>query len=452
MARLTKSLKDTAIKKKTSTSKDEKLYDGNGLILLIKKFKIIKTTKNDGRVEETRLPGSKLWRFKYQFEGNQNTLSLGKYPEITLEQARELSRQLKADINRGIDPSAKRKGEKEAIKLNHTLDKEKKDNLLKYVLNDFLVFKSNIISLGQVDRYQSRMKHYILPTLGEKVMEDITDSDIINCIKNVPNVVTPKSHKAIDGKAETARRVFDICKQLWKWSKANKRTPINITMEIDINEIIPPSKGNHHYAKITDEKILGELLRSIDTYKHSKIVRNALRLVTILPYRAENLSTLRWDMINFDKRILTIPRSAMKIPDPALPDFVLPLPDQAISILNETQEITGWGPWIFHGIKDFEDHMNEETCNKALRIMGFTDEAKGRKQTTHSFRGTFRSLSETYAKEHGALFETRERVLDHHENNKAIRAYTHMADYTEQMRPLMQWWADFLDKTKERKD
>jgi len=452
MARITKPLSDSLLKKIASIEKDKKLYDGDGLILIIKAYKKIKEVLPDQTIKEITIQGSKLWRFKYNFNEKENTLSLGKYPEISLSDARDLCREYRTLLSQGINPSEKRKDEKAEIKLHATLDKEKQQNLLKYVLNDFLIFKSNAISLGQVDHYQSRMKHYILPTLGEKVIEDITDSDIINCIKNVPNVVTPKSHKAIDGKAETARRVFDICKQLWKWAKANKRTPINITMEIYINEIVPPSKGNHHYAKITNEKILGELLRAIDGYKHSKIVRNALRLVVILPYRAENLTTLRWDMIDFDKRTLTIPRPAMKVPDPSLPDFVLPLPDQAISILNETREITGWGTWIFHGIKDFEDHMNEETCNKALRIMGFTDESKGRKQTTHSFRGTFRSLSETYAKEHGALFETRERVLDHHENNKAIRAYTHMADYTEQMRPLMQWWADFLDKIKEQED
>lgn len=451
MARKTLPLSDTKIDKVKSTDKDQKLYDGDGLIIIIKPYKKISIISDDGTSKETTLQGSKLWRFKYQFNGKQNTLSIGKYPETSLLDARKLSMEYRVLLAKGIDPSAKRKNEKAEIKIHATLDKEKQHNLLKYVLQDFLIFKSHTISLGQVDRYQSRIKYYILPALGEKVMEDITDSDIIQCIKNVPNIVTPKSHKAIDGKAETAHRVFDICKQLWKWAKANKRTPINITMEIDIKEIIPSSKGNHHYAKITDEKILGELIRAIDDYKHSKIVRNALRLVMILPYRAENLTTLRWDMIDFDKRILTIPRPEMKIPDPSLPDFVLPLPDQAISILNETQEITGWGPWIFHGIKDFEDHMNKETCNKALRIMGFTDEAKSRKQTTHSFRGTFRSLSETYAHLHGATFETRERVLDHHENNKAIRAYTHMADYTEQMRPLLQWWADFLDKAKERK-
>jgi integrase len=138
----------------------------------------------------------------------------------------------------------------------------------------------------------------------------------------------------------------------------------------------------------------------------------------------------------------------MKTDDENLPDFVIPLPKQVLDILKEVEEITGWGEWVFHGVRDRREHVNFESGNKALRNMGFKDEKNGRKQTLHSFRGTFRSLSETYAREHGVSFEVRERALDHHEQNKVVRAYTHKADYTEQMRELMQWWADFLDKVK----
>jgi integrase len=157
---------------------------------------------------------------------------------------------------------------------------------------------------------------------------------------------------------------------------------------------------------------------------------------------------LRWHQIDFDKAIITIPREEMKTDDENLPDFVIPLPKQALDILQEVKEIHGWGQWVFHGLQDHFKHVNKNTGNKALKNMGFNDEKNGRKQTLHSFRGTFRSLSETYAKEHGVSFEVRERALDHHEQNKVVRAYTHKADYTEQMRELMQWWANFLDKVK----
>ncbi len=235
---------------------------------------------------------------------------------------------------------------------------------------------------------------------------------------------------------------------MWRYAINHGYTEINITDRISSDAFAP--RKEKHFAKITDEKILGELLRGIDDYKGEGgvIVRNILRFVSIMPLRADNLCKLRWDQVDFEKSIITIPRSEMKVKDQNLPDFVLPLPVQAINILKEVRVITGWGQWVFHGVRNNLTHANKESGNKALRSLGFIDELSGRKQTLHSFRGTFRSLSETYAKEHGVSFEVRERALDHHEENKVVRAYTHKADYTEQMRELMQWWADFLDKQK----
>jgi integrase len=176
-----------------------------------------------------------------------------------------------------------------------------------------------------------------------------------------------------------------------------------------------------------------------------------LQFVAIIPIRAKNLTTLRWDMVDFEKSTITIPRSEMKDNDPNLPDFTIPLPRQAITILKETFNLTGWGRWVFCGIKDIHGPINNETGNKALRQMGFVDEKNGRKQTLHSFRGTYRSLVDTHQREHNAAYEVKTIVLDHHEQNKTERAYSHMADYTDQMRNLLQWWSDFLDKSREKK-
>lgn len=81
--------------------------------------------------------------------------------------------------------------------------------------------------------------------------------------------------------------------------------------------------------------------------------------------------------------------------------------------------------------------------------MGFADEKRGRKQTIHSFRGTFRSLCNTYQSEHNASFEIKEAVLDHKVGNRVTEAYLYKVEYVEQIRPLLQWWADFLDRVRE---
>ncbi|MFA5216657.1 tyrosine-type recombinase/integrase [Sulfuricurvum sp.] len=425
MARKAIPLTDTEIKKAKPTDKDYKLFDGGGLFMLVK------------------TNGGKLWRLKYNFEGKEKLLSLGTYPTTSLLEARAKRDEHKKDIAKGIDPSAERKEIKtniEVQKIENEALKSGQFHLITYGWLDTLTNDETTMT-----KRRRAFERDIFPYLCEYDKQHVIVSS-----KHIGSITHGELLRIINEKektaAETARRLFTDCNRLWLYAISHGHASFNITTNISKKDALKKQVKNH-YAKITDEKILGELLRALDSYS-GIIIRNALRFTSIIPLRAENLSELKWSYIDLDKATLTIPRSKMKVKDKKLPDFILPLPRQAIAILQEIKELTGWGEWVFHGISKPLVHMDKESPNKALRSMGFNDEINGRKQTIHSFRGTYRSLCETYAREHGASFEVMEKVLDHQEANQAVRAYTHKADYTEQMRELLQWWADFLDTTK----
>lgn len=428
MARKTIPLTDTEIKKAKSTDKDYKLFDGGGLFMLIK------------------TNGGKLWRLKYSFEGKEKLLSLGTYPTTSLLEARAKRDEHKKEIAKGIDPSAERKEIKSNIEVQKIENEALKNGQFHLVTYGWLDTLTN--DETTMTKRRRAFERDIFPYLCEYDKQHvIVSSKHIGAITHgeLLRIINEKEKTA----AETARRLFTDCNRLWLYAISHGHASFNITTNISKKDALKKQVKNH-YAKITDEKILGELLRAIDGYS-GIIIRNALRFTSIIPLRAENLSELKWSYIDLDKATLTIPRSKMKVKDKKLPDFMLPLPRQAIAILQEIKELTGWGEWVFHGISKPLLHMDKESPNKALRSMGFSDEINGRKQTIHSFRGTYRSLCETHAREHGASFEVMEKVLDHQEANQAVRAYTHKADYTEQIRKLLQWWADFLDATKKAK-
>lgn len=425
MARKTIPLTDTEIKKAKPTDKDYKLFDGGGLFLLIK------------------TNGGKLWRLKYSFEGKEKLLSLGTYPTTSLLEARAKRDEHKKEIAKGIDPSAERKEIKTNIEVQKIENEALKNGQFHLVTYGWLDTLTN--DETTMTKRRRAFERDIFPYLCEYDKQHvIVSSKHIGAITHgeLLRIINEKEKTA----AETARRLFTDCNRLWLYAISHGHASFNITTNISKKDALKKQVKNH-YAKITDEKILGELLRAIDGYS-GIIIRNALRFTSIIPLRAENLSELKWSYIDLDKATLTIPRSKMKVKDKKLSDFMLPLPHQAIAILKEIKELTGWGEWVFHGISKPLVHMDKESPNKALRSMGFSDEINGRKQTIHSFRGTYRSLCETHAREHGASFEVMEKVLDHQEANQAVRAYTHKADYTEQMRELLQWWADFLDAIK----
>jgi hypothetical protein len=59
--------------------------------------------------------GGKLWRWNYRFDGKQKTMSLGKYPDISLADARSAHQTARRDLAKGNDPMAQRKADKAVV-------------------------------------------------------------------------------------------------------------------------------------------------------------------------------------------------------------------------------------------------------------------------------------------------------------------------------------------------
>ena len=178
------------------------------------------------------------------------------------------------------------------------------------------------------------------------------------------------------------------------------------------------------------------LVNKIYSYKGSHSTRNALKFVLHLPLRAKNLVNLKWKYIDFDKKLLTIPRAQMKVKNENMPDYIMPLTEEVINILEE-QGTFSTGTFVFKADGYSDEPICAETPNRALERMGFNDEEAGTKIRLHGFRGTFRSLSDTNQLSHNVSYEAKERVLDHLPKNLVDRAYTNEADYIQELTILM---------------
>lgn len=408
-------------------NKDYTKSDGNGLQLLVK------------------LDGRKIWEIRYTIDGKAKKTTLGTYPMVSLAKARTIRDEYKSKTHDGIDPINERKKAKEIIAEKEAENQALLEGQFHKVAYGWLNSLSNAEST-----HTKRLSSFERDIFPSFCIYD-KDNKILSS-KHIKDITHPELLKVLLEKEKTApvvaNRRFTDCKRLWRYAINHGHTEINTPDRISTDAF--KKHEVKHRSKITDEKVLGEMLRAMDSYKGEGgiIVRNVLRFTALTMLRIGNLATLKWSNIYLKKGVIIIKRSEMKVKDKNLPDFVLPLSRQAVEVLKETKEITGWGEWVFHGIKDPKWHVNKESGNKALRSMGFVDEESGRKQTLHSFRGTYASLARTHHKDHGAVFEALERVLDHQEGNQVVRAYAHLADYTEQMRELLQWWADFLDDLK----
>jgi integrase len=386
------------------------LYDGGGLQLTIKPN------------------GSKLWEILYTspVTKKRRRSGIGNYPDVSLKNAREILSKYKKLINENIDPID--------AKNTNIYSADKKCIYFNDIIDVWLELKKRDLSerthLKRVQQFDKFVKPYL---------KDIKVQDVKH-----PLIATILENKAKTS-VETAYRIHNYMNQIYQYAISKGYCQTNIMANINVKSILPKMKTLHH-PKITNLQTLKELVNAIENYHGNISVKNALRFVLHIPLRASNLVNLRWSYIDFERRTLTIPRNKMKVKDENLDDFKLYLTDEVLKILKEQDSISKNAKYVFTTHTYSDKPIHQESPNRALRLMGFDDAKENRKITLHGFRGTFRSLADTFQMEHNAIFEVKEAVLDHHGASKIVKAYNHRSDYFEQTKLLLGWWSRFIKK------
>lgn len=389
------SLTATQISNAKPESKQRKLFDGGGLHLVI-------TPK-----------GSKLWRLKYRFGGKEKTLSFGQYPHVKLARAREQREAAKTQIANGTDPGAERRAKKRARSDADTLET---------VAREWLAKQANKWSASSLTKHTRFLEINVFPWLGDCQLSAIEHRDLLNTLQRI------EQRGAID----TAHRVKQDLGNIYRYGIATGRVKHDLTAELQ--GALTPQKTKHHPA-ITEPNAVGELLRAIEGYSGTHIVRYALQFVSLVFVRADALRGAEWPEIDFEAREWRIPAARMKMGE----KHIVPLSEQAIAVLRELETLTGKGRYVFPAEGKIDRTMSENTINTALRALGYAG-----LQTCHGFRTT----ASTLLHEQGWNRDFIERQLAHAEPNSVRAAYNH-AEHLPDRRRMMQEWADYLDGLKD---
>jgi integrase len=110
----------------------------------------------------------------------------------------------------------------------------------------------------------------------------------------------------------------------------------------DLHGALPPRRPKH-FAAVTDPEKVAALLRAIDGYQGSLIMKCALRLAPLLFVRPGELRQMEWTEIDLEEAEWNIPEGKMKTKQPHL----VPLSRQAVEILREIRPLTGAGQYVF---------------------------------------------------------------------------------------------------------
>lgn len=393
-------LSDTKIRSAKAAEKPFKLYDEQGLFLIVTPA------------------GGRWWRVRYYWHGREQLLSLGTYPEIDLGTARQRRDEVRTMVKRGVNPSADRQEQK-------TAERFAAECSYKAVALDWLEHTAKFRKWTEdhVQRVKRRQEVCFFPWLGRKHIAQVTDDEVLACVMRV-------SDRGLNDTAYRARSEVDA---IFRYARKRKMVKHNPVADLRGVDVLPKHKVEHH-AAITDPAQFGTLLRALDTYPGGFTVRCALQFQALVFVRPGELRLARWEEFDLANAEWRIPAERMKMRE----HHVVPLSRQAVAVLRSLQPLTGPDGYVFPQVRNASRPISNNTLNAALRTLGY---AKAQ-ATAHGFRST----ASTLLNESGDWRpDAIERQLAHGERNKVRSAYN-SAQHLPERRKMMQAWADYLDE------
>ncbi|WP_423807334.1 integrase domain-containing protein [Photobacterium damselae] len=389
MAKVTTRLTDKEIKSAKPRDKEYYLFDGGGLRLRVKPS------------------GSKHWLFNYYRPNNKKraNLTLGKYPDLSLALARKQAQEAKELIIQDIDPQEDKKRKQQEYKTVH-------QHTFSNVSKEWFDIKQESVTPDYAVDIWHSLELHIFPYLSTIPVKDITAPLVIELLKPIE----------AKGSLETVKRLAQRLNEIMDFATncglvtANPLTGIKAAFK-------KPKKENMASLK-PDE--LPELINAIANASIKRTTRCLIEWQLHTMTRPSEAAGTRWDEIDLEAKIWTIPPARMK----KRREHRIPLTTQTLSLLEVMKLISGQREFVFPSDRDPLKPCNSQTANMALKRMGFAG---------------LRSLASTTLNEQGFEADLIEAALAHIDGNQVRSAYNR-TDYLERRIEIMDWWSKHIEE------
>jgi integrase len=384
--------------------------------------KIYKLADSGGLYLQVRPTGGRTWKYDYRFMGRRATYTIGSYPEYSLSEARIAHLEARKLVAEGQNPTATKK----AVVAKSVLNQRRFSDYAK----DWMQ-KQNYAPVTRKDLVQ-RLELNLYPVLDKRPVDQFSTRDLLD-------VLTPVADR---GARETAKRLAGIMRHIFN--------ELLILGVIDNNpaqgvaELLPTPdhRKKKNFGHVTEKDDLQNLLQQIykPSGRQSPVTTFALQLMPLLFLRPYNIRFMRWEYIDFDAAMLTIPGEEMK----GGKELQVPLASQAMAILRSVQAYTDRHSYVFVTRHGHGKPMSENTTTAAIKrlINPKTKKPYGTGfMTSHGFRHT----ASTFLNEMGYSPDAIELQLAH-ESKDRVRATYNKAKLMEERTRMMQEWADYLDE------
>ena len=379
------------------------------------KANVYRVADTNGLCIEVRTTGAKLWRYRYRYAGKASMAALGEYPMMSLSDARAERDRMRALVKGGANPA-------HVARIERAAQIERAETTFAAVALEHLAKRAKEgLTPGSVKR-ERRLIEKDLAGIGNLPVAGVTAPALLAALRKLEQ----------RGVVETAHRARSLAGQVFRYAIATGRAQRNPAADLAGALEQPKVK---HFASITDPAKVGELLRTVYSYRGSPVTVAALRLAPLVFVHPGELRNARWADVDLDAAEWRFTASKTGTP------HIVPLSAQAVAILRELHPLTGRSEYLFPGVRSRKRPMSENTVNAALRYMGID----GDTMSGHGFRAMARTILDEVLHFRPDYIEHQ---LAHAVRDPNGRAYNRTAHLPER-RKMMQAWADYLDQLRD---
>lgn len=358
-------------------------------------------------------------RYTHPITGKRPYMTIGQYPAITLDQARQAHAENMRLLAQNIDPITHREQQ-------HKAQANAIDNSFKNVVDSWLNFmtsnKNNPPSQSAIYNWK-RLLRYAVEAWGDKPINEIDTPMVLElCLGIQKNYI------------QTGTRVRGMCERVFAYAIGAGMIKVNPALQV--KGLLMTNKAKHQPA-ITNPIEFGKLLKDIYAMDDSH-ERTALQLLALLFTRISDMCEAKWSDIDLDNGVWSLQPKKGRGRSDMVESLIIPLPTQAIDILKKQHIKTGLHEYVFYNHRRQNNpFLDRHRINLALTECGYTG-----KHVPHGFRASAITMIQEQLKYPKYLPDMQS---GHKLKDNNGEAYSRVK-FLDERTAMMQKWADYLDK------
>ena len=375
--------------------------------------------------------GVKRWVHRYKIAGKSGIYVIGRYPDLSLEKARQAHRDSRELVKQGINPAQKRMKDKAGNIARQEKERLKRDNSFEKVALEWYALAQKGKHKGNARPWSAKhtkdvlssFERDVFPHIGDIPIDKIAAHDLLKIIDSMTS----------RGVYDNTRKAMQRISQIFNYAIIKRRCGSNPAASLQ--GLLPSHEIRHNPALF--DKDLKELLEDLTGASHLHLSTYlAIRFTLLTACRSAEVRLATWGEIDREARELHISGNRTKRGRA----HIVPLSRQAMVVLDKAGEAFGQEGIIFPSPRDWSKPLSDNTLSKALRNLGHEDKYRG-KQTIHGLRSCFRTMAGEHTSYDTEILEI---SINHMPGTKTEQAYNH-SKYLKKRHQIMQWWAEKLD-------